>query len=52
MIRKIDGEERNHVECKTVAALLSLKLKVDKEYSPPTELLQTNKKVQYRSWKS
>ena len=51
MIRKIDGEERNHLERSTVAALLSLKLNVDEEcyeYKPPTELLQINKSAVWK----
>ena len=51
MIRKIDGEERNHLERSTVAVLLSLKLNVDEEcyeYKPPTELLQINKSAVWK----
>ena len=46
MVRKIDSDERSHLEHSTVASLLCLKLNVDEkcyDYNPPEELLKVNK---------
>ena len=46
MVRKIDTEERSHLDRSTVAALLSLKMNVDEEchnFIPPKPLLELNK---------
>lgn len=46
MVRKVDSEERGHLERSTVASLLSLKLNIDEncyDYNPPEELLKINK---------
>ena len=51
MVRKIDGEERSHLECSTIASLLTLKINVDDDcfnYMPPTELLSLNKSADWR----
>ena len=45
MVRKIDSEDRSHLECSTVGSLLALKMNVDAscfEFNPPEELLQIN----------
>ena len=46
MVRKIDSEERSHLQRGTVAALLSLKINIDDDcfaYKPSAELLRLNK---------
>ena len=46
MVRKIDSEDRSHLERTTVASLLVLKLNIDEEcfsYKPPKALLELNK---------
>ena len=46
MVRKIDNEERSHLQRSTVASLLSLKLNTDHncfDYKPSAELLKLNK---------
>ena len=46
MVRKIDSEERSHLERTTVASLLALKLNVDSmcyNFKPPSDLLKMNK---------
>ena len=46
MVRKIDSEERSHLERTTVAALLSMKLSIDSDcfdFKPTEELLKTSK---------
>ncbi len=46
MVRKIDSEERGHLERSTVALLLTLKINVDDycyDFKPPEELLKLNK---------
>ena len=46
MVRKIDSEERSHLDRGTVASLLALKLNIDQDcfdYTPPPELLKLNK---------
>lgn len=51
MVRKIDSEDRSHLEHRTVASLLALKLNVDQEcfdYTPPLELLKLNKSAVWK----
>ena len=46
MVRKIDSEDRSHLERSTVASLLTLKIDVDEScfnYEPPEEMLKVNK---------
>ena len=46
MVRKIDSEDRSHLERTTVASLLALKLNVDEDcfsFKPPKALLEINK---------
>ena len=50
-MRKIDSEDRSHLERKTVASLLALKLIVDQDcfdYTPPLELLKLNKSAVWK----
>ena len=51
MMRKIDTEDRSHLECSTVASLLALKLNIDQDcfdYIPPPELLKLNKSAVWK----
>lgn len=53
MVRKIDSEDRSHLECKPMASLLALKLNVDQDcfdYTPLLELLKLNKSAVWRTW--
>ena len=46
MVRKIDSEDKSHLERTTVASLLALKLNVDEDcfsFKPPKALLEINK---------
>ena len=46
MVRKIDSEDRSHLDRSTVAALLSLKINIDEncfDFKPPENLLKLNK---------
>ena len=45
-VRRIDSEDRNDIECTTVASLLALKLSADEDYfifKPSKALFETNK---------
>ena len=45
-VRKIDSEDRSHLECTTVTPLLALKLNVDEDcfiFKPPKALFEINK---------
>ena len=51
MVRKIDSEDRSHLERSTVASLLALKLNIDQDcfdYTPPPELLKLNKSAVWK----
>lgn len=46
MIRKIDSEERSHLNRNTIASLLALKVNIDQDcyhFQPSSELLKLNK---------